>query len=235
MAASYYFIPSQVTDIESVSNSIHIIKVQSLYAILPNEICTESLKEIISNYILSKYNHSVITRDINKAMKIANNIILSNGWQNTIICLSTLYECLLLATRGNFKILFYIMDSISIDDSFAKAPYKKCNDVFNFITTISFLLSAFHYVSELKVASTRKFVLKSIIIYYMFILIEWINNVGEMKLCRAKLSNFMKTSHGRVDKFKSDINDSKIPKNIKIKIIDKLVCVKEQIAKIYNL
>lgn len=235
MALSYNFLPSQVADIEAVSNSVHILKVQALYCILPVEICVESLKEIISNHILIKYKHGVITRDVKKAMVIADKIISNDGWQNTIICLSTLYECLFLANRSSFKELISAMDAINISDSFAIAPYKKCNDVYNFINTISYLLTAFHNISDSELASSIKFVLKSIIIYFMFSLIEWINAAADINLCRAKLSNFMGTSSGRVDKFKSDIEGSKMPKQIKKKIIDKLVSVKEKVVVLYEL
>lgn len=234
MASSYYLLPLQVTDMEAVSNSVHILKVQASYAILPFEICEESLKEIISNHILLKYDKGVITRNMNKAMEIANTAVSNIGWHKSIICLSTFYECLFLSSCGSFQKLINIMDSINISDSFAIAPYKKCNNYHNFINTTTFLLAVFQNLSERKLTGTRKFVLKSVIIYFMYSLMEWINTVGEIEICRTKFSNFMRTSSGKVDDFKSDIERSKMPKHFKKKVIDKLVSVKEKILVLYN-
>lgn len=217
LAPSYHIIPTTFT----LSNSVKIAKIQAMYSLLPMDICVENLKECASRCVISKLcTNNKIPRTLIKAIELAGNVISYNTWQNTIVSLADIYECIIYAYQGSYKQLLATLESLLVNRVIPITVPANCRIVEEFINTVSFLVATVVCIEKSKCARDKKIAIKTVIVFFMFSLISWIIDVEPDVCVNGKLFPLLMTTINKIEVFKRDIQKANMPKYLKKFLID---------------
>lgn len=222
MASSYHLTPS----VPDIDNSVLITKIQATYSILPVEICEETLKNISSNFVLSKYfKGEKVSRKIQTSLSVADVLISRKNWYNSIIPLSVLYEGVFLAHQGANR---QLVDALS-STVFVPCLPSQCHIICGVSDTITFLIDAISSTYDAGIKNHTAVVIRSVLTFYLFSFIVWFCEFYPEEAKNGKLAPVINITQEKAVMFKLNINESKMPKYMKKLFIEKFDFVKTKI------